>query len=129
MDVWAPIGDPLSPSLRPSPRITDAPQSVVLGQRPRNPIPTDHRSDRLLVLPKAFETLRREFSISNGVLNIFVPKIMLEGSRIVSVVRELVSACVPQHVRMHREWKLTLLSYTSKRLAKSRRGHRRLSLG
>jgi hypothetical protein len=37
-------------------------------------------------------------------LNIPMAKIMLKGSRVVTVIGELVTARMAQHVRMDREW-------------------------
>jgi hypothetical protein len=40
------------------------------------------------------------------VLNVLVAKIVLQGSGVVAVIGELVSAGVPEHVRMDAKWHL-----------------------
>ena len=42
-----------------------------------------------------------KFGIAHGVLNILVSEVMLQGSRVVAVVSELIAAGVAKHVRMH----------------------------
>jgi hypothetical protein len=57
-------------------------------------------ADGRLIPPKALEPCRRQFRISNRVADIAMPEVILNGSRIVAITRELVSRAMPQHVRM-----------------------------
>jgi hypothetical protein len=43
----------------------------------------------------------REFGISHCVLDRLVPQIALDGARIDAVVRQFVTAAMPQHVRVN----------------------------
>lgn len=62
---------------------------------------------------------RRQLHVAYCVLDILVTEIMLRCSRILSVIGELIPACMPEHVRMNREWKLTSLPRSSDHLPKS----------
>ena len=63
-----------------------------------------------LIPPKVFEPCRRQFRISNRVADIPMPKVILNGSRIVAIARELVSRTVSQHVRMNLKGQSRLLT-------------------
>ena len=63
-----------------------------------------------LISPKVLEPCRRQFRISNRVANIPMPKIILNGARIVAIARELVSRTMPQHVRMNLKGQARLLT-------------------
>jgi hypothetical protein len=80
------------------------------------------------ILPKRLEPFWRQLRVAHGVLNIFVPEVMLQGARVLSVVGELVPAGVPQHVRVYRKWKLDCLPYPRKHLPKASTRHRRTTL-
>jgi hypothetical protein len=54
--------------------------------------------------PKVLETIYGQFGIADGVLDVFMAEIMLERARILAIVRELVSAGVPEHVWVNPEW-------------------------
>jgi hypothetical protein len=60
----------------------------------------------LSVPPKVFEPVGRQFSVPDRVLNVFVPEVVLQGSRIVAIVGELEPTGVAQHVRVDRKWHL-----------------------
>src|SRR5262249_60757675 len=60
--------------------------------------------------PGFFEAIRRQLGVAHGVLDIFVAEIVLQGSGIVPIVGELISAGVPKHVRMDWEWHLGSLT-------------------
>ena len=54
-----------------------------------------HRSRRRLIPPKVLEPCRRQFRISNRVADVPMPKVILNGSRIVAITGELVSRAMP----------------------------------
>jgi hypothetical protein len=66
-------------------------------------------SRAILILPKRIEPLRRKFVVAHRVLDILVPEVVLHRARVLSVVRQFISARVPQHMRMHRKRKLRTL--------------------
>ena len=49
--------------------------------------------------PEILESVRRQFGVPDGVLNVLVPQVGLQRPGILAVVRELVAARVAQHVR------------------------------
>jgi hypothetical protein len=53
------------------------------------------------ILPEVPEPVGRKLCVANGVLDVFVPKIMLEGARVVAVIGEFEAAGMAQHVRVH----------------------------
>jgi hypothetical protein len=55
------------------------------------------------VLPEIAEPIGSEFSISYRVLDVLVAEVMLQRPGIHSLVGQLESGCMPQHVRMHAE--------------------------
>ena len=61
---------------------------------------------RWLVRKEAFEPNRRQFRVTDGMLDRLVAEIVLDGPRIVAVMGELVAAGVPQHVDVNREAEL-----------------------
>jgi len=83
---------------------------------------TSRRSDRTfghvhvledvvcLVSPKVLEPCGRQFRVSDRVADIPMPKVILNGSRIVAIARELVSRTMSQHVRMNLEGQSRLLT-------------------
>ena len=54
----------------------------------------------VLILPPALETGWRQFCVSDCVLDVLVPQVRLERSRIPPRVRLVEAASVPQHVRV-----------------------------
>src|SRR5262249_23121327 len=55
------------------------------------------------VPPKILESVGRHFGVSDGVLNVLVPEVMLQGPRVVAVVGQLESTGMAKHVRVDRE--------------------------
>ena len=55
----------------------------------------------LLILPKILKSFGRQLSVSNGVLDIFVPEVMLQRPGILTIVGELEPASMAKHVRMN----------------------------
>src|SRR6516164_8671823 len=58
------------------------------------------------VPPTIFEPVGRHFGIPDRVLNVLVPKVVLQGPRVVAVVGELKPAGMAKHVWVDREWHL-----------------------
>ena len=56
--------------------------------------------------PKVLEPVGRHFGVPDGVLNVPVPEVVLQGPRIVTVVGELEPTGMAKHVRVDREWHL-----------------------
>ena len=79
--------------------------------------------------PKIFESSGRKLRIPDGVLNVLVPEIGLEGSGIVSFVRQREAAGVSEHMRMGREAELRGLTNAPYKLGKARRREWRSPLG
>src|SRR5262245_37924720 len=59
----------------------------------------------LLIPPKVFEPVGRHFGVPDGVLNVLVPEVVLQGSRVVAIVGELEPTGMAKHV-LDREWHL-----------------------
>ena len=57
-----------------------------------------------LIPPKVLEPVGRQFGVPDGVLDVLVPKVVLQGPRVVTIVGELEPAGVAKHVRVDREW-------------------------
>src|SRR5262245_59014496 len=55
------------------------------------------------VPPKVLEAVGRHFGVSDGVLNVLVPEVMLQGPRVVAVVGQLEPTGMAKHVRVDRE--------------------------
>ena len=58
------------------------------------------------VPPKVLESVGRHFGVSDGVLNVLVPEVMLQRPRVVAIIGELKTTGMAQHVRVDREWHL-----------------------
>src|SRR5215472_10409129 len=58
------------------------------------------------VSPKVLEPVGSHFGVPNGVLDVLVPKVVLQGARVVAIVGELEPAGMAKHVRVDREWHL-----------------------
>jgi hypothetical protein len=56
-----------------------------------------------LIPPEIAEPVGRKLGVSDGVLDILVAEIVLQGSGIVPVVGKFIAARMPQHVRMQWE--------------------------
>ena len=55
------------------------------------------------VPPKLLEPIRCQRGVCHGVLDIFVPEVVLDCPRVAAIVGELVAAGMAQHVRMNLE--------------------------
>src|SRR5262249_23726845 len=56
------------------------------------------------VPPKIFEPVGRHFGVPDRVLNVLVPKVVLQGPCVVAIVGELEPAGMAKHVGMDGEW-------------------------
>jgi hypothetical protein len=53
-----------------------------------------------LIIPEAFKSVGRHRGVAHGMLNVLVPKIILNGPRIMPLRRKVIAARMPQLVRM-----------------------------
>ena len=60
--------------------------------------------------PKVLEAVGRHFGVPDGVLDVLVPEVVLQGARVVAIVGELEPTSMAQHVRVDREWHLGSLA-------------------
>ena len=58
------------------------------------------------VPPKVLEPVRRHFGVPDRVLNVLVPEVVLERSRVVAIVGEFEPTGMAKHVWVDREWHL-----------------------
>ena len=58
----------------------------------------------LSIPPKVLEPVGRHFGVSDGVLNVLVPEVVLQGSRVVTIIGQLEPTRMAKHVRVDREW-------------------------
>src|SRR5260370_1217804 len=65
--------------------------------------PTQPRISLISILPKILIPLWTELRIAHRVRDIPMPKILLDGARVLAVVRKLVAGRVTQHMRMDGE--------------------------
>src|SRR5262245_25266611 len=91
---------------------------------PRDSIKLD-----VLILPPALEPGRRQFGISDRVLNVLVPEIGLQRPRIPASVRQLVAAGVAEHMRVRLDLEPGRLASPADELLKVGHRHRRAALG
>ena len=56
--------------------------------------------------PKVLEPIGRHFGVSDRVLDVLVPEVVLQGPGVMAIVRELEPAGMAKHVRVDREWHL-----------------------
>src|SRR5262245_65413254 len=56
--------------------------------------------------PKVLEAVGCHVGVPNGVLDVLVPEIVLQGPRVVAIVGELEPTGMTKHVRVDREWHL-----------------------
>ena len=61
-----------------------------------------------LLAPEILELRRRQFGVTNRVLNVLVPEVGLQRARIVAFAGQGVARGVPQHVRVRLEPELGL---------------------
>jgi hypothetical protein len=78
--------------------------------------------------PELTEPPRSQLGVSHSVLDVPMPHVMLYGPRIVSLVRQVESAGMPQHVRMDREANPGHGSRSGHQLADGGGGKRSLAL-
>ena len=52
------------------------------------------------VPPKILESVGRQVGVSDGVLNVLVPEVMLQGARIVTIIGQLEPTGMAKHVRV-----------------------------
>jgi hypothetical protein len=81
------------------------------------------------ILPQPLEPNRRQLRISNGMPNILVAEIGLDGPGIDAIVGHLEPAGVPQHVRVHWEAELGAIAQPLGHLLKAVGRDRGLALG
>src|SRR5262249_46671461 len=55
------------------------------------------------VPPKLLESVRRHFGVSDGVLDVLVAKVVLQGPRVVAIIGQLEPAGMAKHVRVDGE--------------------------
>ena len=58
------------------------------------------------VPPKILESVGHHFGVPDGVLDVLVPEVVLQGARVVAIIGELEPTGMAKHVRMDREWHL-----------------------
>src|SRR5262245_40707201 len=58
------------------------------------------------VPPKVLKPVERHFGVPDGVLDVLVPEVVLQGPRVVAIVGELEPTGMTKHVRVDREWHL-----------------------
>src|SRR5262245_39043924 len=62
------------------------------------------------VPPKVLEPVGRHFGVSDRVLDVLVPEVMLQGPRVVAIVSELEPTGMAKHVGVDRKWHLGSLA-------------------
>jgi hypothetical protein len=87
------------------------------------------RGHSILLLPEAFEPMARELGVARRVLDVAVPKPLLQRPGVMAVVGELVAARVPQHVRVDGEGELGRGADCRQELAEGRGRHGPAPLG
>src|SRR5262245_5353347 len=56
--------------------------------------------------PKVLEPVGRHVSVPDGVLNVLVPEVVLQGARVVAIIGQLEPTRMAKHVWVDREWHL-----------------------
>ena len=56
--------------------------------------------------PKVLEPVGRHFGVSDRVLDVLVPEVVLQGPGVMAIVREFEPTGMAQHVGVDREWHL-----------------------
>src|SRR6516165_38117 len=59
-----------------------------------------------LIPPKVPEPVGRHFGVSDRVLDVLVPEVVLQGPGVMAIIGQLEATGVAQHVRVDREWHL-----------------------
>lgn len=78
----------------------------------------------LVVPPEPFKPIQGKRRIAYGVLYVRVAEVVLDGARVVSVIRQLVAGGVPENVRVCREPQSCVLSRPCHQLADVGSSHR-----
>ena len=73
-----------------------------------------------LIGPEIFEAFYGQFRVTHRVLNVLVPEVVLNGSRVLAVVGEFEAGRVTEHVRVNGEPETSCVSSTSDNLPKCR---------
>jgi hypothetical protein len=63
-----------------------------------------HQSQASVASPKVFKAVGRHFGVPDRVLNVLVLEVVLQGPRVVAIVRELEPTGMAKHVWVDREW-------------------------
>src|SRR5262245_43291499 len=88
-------------------------------------------SRRLLgksIPPKVPKPVGRKLGVPNGVLDVLMPEVVLQGARVVAIVGKLALAGMAEHVRMHTERHLGSLPEPRNHSAETDRAHGRSPL-
>ena len=80
------------------------------------------------VFPEILEAGNRELRVADSVLDVLVPEILLDGPGVVTIVSELISAGVAQHVRVNGEGEAGFTACSSEDFSHGRRCERTLAL-
>ena len=81
------------------------------------------------IQPEILKPLRTELRIAHRVRDVPVPEVLLDRSSVVSLIRQLITGRVSQHVRMDREGEFRELAGARYEFARRRRRHRSAALG
>src|SRR5262245_34508866 len=71
---------------------------VVLFER--EDLPSGAMEPASSVPPKVLESVGRHFGVPDRVLDVLVPEVVLQGARVVAVIRELEPAGMAKHMRV-----------------------------
>jgi hypothetical protein len=80
-------------------------------------------------MPNVFEAVGCHFGVSDRMLNVFVPEVMLQGPRVVAIVGELEPTGMAKHVGVDREWHLGGLTDALDKAVEADRPNRPAALG
>src|SRR5262249_50910819 len=86
-------------------------------------------ASRASIFPPALESCRCQLGIANRVLNVFVPQVRLQRSRIPPRVRLVETAGVPEHVWVSLDLEPSSLASPANELLEVGHRHRRAALG
>src|SRR5215831_13767561 len=79
---------------------------VVLFEREDLPCGAMDPAPPSSIPPKVLEPIGCHVGVPDRVLNVLVPEIVLQGPRVVAVIRELEPTGMAKHVRVDRKWHL-----------------------
>ena len=68
------------------------------------------RGNDLLVAPERPKAVGRELGVTHGMHDVAMPKVSLDGPRVDTIVRQVITRRVSQHVRVDRELKTGLVA-------------------